>query len=148
MIGQHLEASRTVTNKSTPIHIPITYWYLSNICFSLIDHLTDSSFTIPIIKLTLIIIIAFFTETCMVFFVILREKKRLYSFTNMHYSSYIRGSGIEFYESYMQSRTIYVVPKEIAWKDNSNHIKYSKSPKIALQAFRNKTQLYHILHED
>jgi len=74
MIGQHLEASRTVSNKSTTIHIPITYWYLSNICFLLIDHLTDSSFTIPIIKFTHIIIIAFFTEPCMGFFVILRKK--------------------------------------------------------------------------
>ena len=50
------------------------------------------------------------------FFAILK-KKRLwrYNWTNM------QGSGIAFNVSYIHSRTMYVVPIERAWKDNSNH---------------------------
>jgi len=33
---------------------------------------------------------------------------------------------------------VYVVPMERAWKDDSNHTKYSKWPNINLRGFRNK----------
>ena len=37
---------------------------------------------------------------------------------------------------------MYVVPMECAWrKDDSNHIKYSKTPKINLKSFINRAML-------
>jgi len=39
-----------------------------------------------------------------------------------------RGSEIALYVSYTTSRTMYVVPMERNWKDDSNLTKYSKLP--------------------
>ena len=36
---------------------------------------------------------------------------------------------------------MYIVPRERAGKDNSNHTKYSKSPKVSFQDFRNKATI-------
>jgi len=36
---------------------------------------------------------------------------------------------------------MYVVLIKRAWKDNSNHTKYSKSPKNRLTGFRNKAMI-------
>ena len=45
------------------------------------------------------------------------------------------GSGIAFYGSYIHSRTMYVKLVERAWRDDSNHTKYSKLQKF-LQTYR------------
>ena len=57
-----------------------------------------------------------------------------------YFFNYIQGSRIAFYESYIHSRTMYLAPVERAWTVDSNHTKYSKSPNIDIQGFRNKVQ--------
>ena len=42
----------------------------------------------------------------------------------------ILGSGILFYLSYIHSRTMFEVPMERTWKDESNRTPFSKSPNI------------------
>jgi len=41
----------------------------------------------------------------------------------------MQGSGIVFDLSYIHSRTMHVLPMERAWKDDSNHSKFSNSTK-------------------
>ena len=50
----------------------------------------------------------------------------IYSFTPLYFQNYIQGYGIEFCMSYIHSRTMYAVPMERAWKDNSNDNKFAK----------------------
>ena len=57
--------------------------------------------------------------------VFLNFEKNDWSFTPMWFWNYIQCSGTAFYMSYIHPRTMYVVPMEKAWKDDSNH-KYSQ----------------------
>ena len=82
--------------------------------------------------------VALFPETRFVLFFILR-KTTLKCFP-LYHLNYKRGAEITFYVSYIHSRTIYGVPIERAWHDNSNHTKYSISPKIDLRVFRNNVK--------
>jgi len=64
------------------------------------------------------------------------EKKTLWSFTPLYFWNYILWvPGIAFNVSYIQSRTMYEVPMNRAWKDDSHQTKCSKSTKNNLQGF-------------
>ena len=52
-------------------------------------------------------------------------KKKGWRFTRCIFET-TYGSGIAFYVSYIHSTTMYIVQIESAWKDYSNHTKYSK----------------------
>ena len=62
-------------------------------------------------------------------------EKGLWSKTTLYCLKYKPGSGIAFYASFIQSRTMYVVQMERAWKDYSNHTKFSKSQNNQLAGF-------------
>ena len=77
-------------------------------------------------------------ETQIIVFFILRKTTVLPS---CMFETIVWVSVTVFYVSFIHSRIMYVVPREKAWKDDSNHTKYSKLPWINLCGFRNKDDI-------
>ena len=71
--------------------------------------------------------------------------KQAWSFIFLYYLNYIRGSAILFYVSYKHSQTMYIVPMERVWKDNSNPIKFSTF--YAERAYNTTLKCFQYLHQ-
>ena len=154
IINQNAGKQTHIANNQTIKHLHCymqinTYTYIDLlICYSFCRRQRKTQLRYIIIHLNLCMLTKYAAKLPLIagntnhVFVLAILRKSALKFYHLYNWNYIQGSGIACYASYIHSRTMYAVLMERAWKDDSKHTKYWKSPKYRL-GFRNKASCWY-----